>query len=321
MPGTNQFSFEPMLCESVEWPPQGREWHYELKLDGFRGIGGKCGRRTQLWSRNHKDFSPRFREVADALVELPNETVIDGEIVALDENGRPSFNLLQGFGDEAAEVVFYAFDLLMLRGKDVRLWPLEERRERLFEISQQLPPAIRYSETFDAPLLDLIIAVREHRLEGVVAKRARSQYRSGERCRDWLKWRANQGQEFVIGGYIPNDRVVDSIFVGYYQDGDLMYAGRVRAGLTMASRRALQPHFVELQIARCPFSNLPECSEGQLGDGLTAAKMDTCRWLHPLLVARIEFLEWTPDRRLRHARFGGIRSDIDAREVTFDGAS
>ena len=97
-----------------------------------------------------------------------------------------------------------------------------------------------------------------------------------------------------------------------------MYAGRVRAGLAMPSRRLLLPHLEELQIARCPFSNLPERSEGHWGDGLTAAKMEMCRWLHPLLVARIEFLEWTPDRRLRHARLGGIRSDKDAREVRFD---
>jgi bifunctional non-homologous end joining protein LigD len=139
--------------------------------------------------------------------------------------GRRS-TFLQGFG-EAAESVLYTFDLLMLRGKDVRSWAIEERRGRLLEIAQQLPPSIRYSETFDAPLPELIKAVRQHQLEGIVAKRVGSPYRSGERCRDWLKWRADRGQELVIGGYIPNDRVVDSILVGYYQEGHLMYAGRV----------------------------------------------------------------------------------------------
>jgi len=114
---------------------------------------------------------------------------------------------------------------------------------------------------------------------------------------------------------------VDSILVGYYEDRDLVYAGRVRAGLTAAFRRVLLPHFEDLEIPRCPFNNLPERNEGHWGEGLTAAKMDKCRWLDPFLVVRIEFLEWTPENRLRHARFGGIRSDKDAHEVTRDGAS
>jgi DNA ligase D-like protein (predicted ligase) len=320
MPVTKAFSFQPMLCESAEWPPEGHQWHYELKLDGFRAIGRKSGRTTQLWSRNHKDFGRRFPGVASALLKLPSDTVIDGEVVALDRTGRPSFSLLQGFGDEAAEIVLYTFDLLMLRGKDVRSWPLEERRGRLREIAQQVTSTIRYSERFEVHLADLISVVRQHGVEGIVAKRSGSPYRSGERSGDWLKWRANRGQEFVIGGYIPGDDLVDSILVGYYDDRDLIYAGRVRAGLTASSRRALMPHFEELRIPRCPFSNLPERTEGYWGDGLTAANMDMCRWLDPFLVTRIEFLEWTPDKHLRHPRFAGIRSDKDAREVTRDGA-
>jgi DNA ligase D-like protein (predicted ligase) len=320
MPAAKLFSFQPMLCQSVERPPEGDEWCYELKLDGFRAIGRKSGRSAQLWSRNHKNFSRRFAEVLSALEEIPGDTVIDGEVVALDQHGKPSFNLLQGFG-EAAGIVLYTFDLLMLRGKDIRSWPLEKRRERLHEIARQLPPAIRYSETFDAPLPELIAAVQENGFEGIVAKRAGGPYRSGERSGDWLKWRANRGQEFVIGGYIPSRDFVDSILVGYYEGRDLIYAGRVRAGLTAASRRVLLPQVEELQVPRCPFINLPETGEGHWGGGLTAGTMDMCRWLDPFLVARIEFLEWTPDNRLRHARFAGIRSDKDAHEVTRDGAS
>jgi len=109
--------------------------------------------------------------------------------------------------------------------------------------------------------------------------------------------------------------------VGYYDDQDLIYACQVRAELIAASRRVLLLHLEELQVPRCPFINLPEANEGHWGDGLTAAKMDICRWADPFLVARIEFLEWTPDKRLRHARFAGIRSDKDAREVTRDGVS
>ena len=206
--------------------------------------------------------------------------------------------------------MLYAFDLLMVRGRGVRPWPLEDRREQLHEIVSTLPEVVRYSETFNVRLADLERAVREHRLEGIVAKRARSPYRSGERSGDWLKWRANRGQEFVIGGYIPIGSVVDSLLVGYYTGRDLRYAGSVRAGLPSEFRRVLLPHFEQLQIVRCPFVNLPDRAEGRWGEGLTAAKMGACRWLHPLLVARIEFLEWTPENRLRHPRFSGIHRKI-----------
>jgi ATP-dependent DNA ligase len=182
--------------------------------------------------------------------------------VALDENGRPSFDLLQGFGRRAPLIVLYAFDLLMLRGKDARFWPLEERREQLRQIVEQLPYTIRYSETFNMPLPDLMQEVRQHHLEGIVAKRAGSQYRSGERCSDWLKWRANRGQEFVIGGYLPNGETIDSILVGYFKGRDLIYAGRIRAGLPPEFRRVLLLYFEELETARCPFLNLPDRTVG-----------------------------------------------------------
>jgi bifunctional non-homologous end joining protein LigD len=146
-----RLSFEPMLCQSTELPPEGPDWRYELKLDGFRAIGRKSGRSAQLWSRNQKDFSRRFPTVLKGIAELSSDTVIDGEMVALDEEGRPSFNLRQGFGN-AQTIVLYAFDLLMLRGKDVRLWPLDDRREQLREVVQTLPDTIRYSETFNVPL-------------------------------------------------------------------------------------------------------------------------------------------------------------------------
>jgi DNA ligase D-like protein (predicted ligase) len=309
------FSFEPMLCQGVERLPEGLEWRYELKLDGFRAIGRKAGRTAQLWSRNQKNFARRFPTMVKALNALPDDTVIDGEVVALDEHGKPSFDLLQEIGSGQPLIVLYAFDLLMLRGKDIRRWPLQERRGELRAIIDDLPDTVRYSETFDVPLADLEWAVREHQLEGIVAKRAGSRYRSGERCGDWLKWRANRGQDFVIGGYVPNDSVVDGLLVGYYEGRYLVYAGSVRAGLPIEFRRVLVPHLEQLRIARCPFINLPDRTEGRWGEGLTAAKMVACRWLHPFLVARIEFLEWTPENRLRHPRFAGIRSDSEAREV------
>jgi bifunctional non-homologous end joining protein LigD len=178
-----------------------------------------------------------------------------------------------------------------------------------------LPDNIRYSETFTVQLSELVSAVRQHQLEGIIAKRLGSPYRSGERCADWLKWRANRGQEFVIAGYVPGGTGVESILVGFFNGRELMYAARVRAGLSTNVRRVLLPFLEELQKPRCPFVNLPDRTEGRWGEGLTPAEMQACRWLEPFLVARIEFLEWTPDNRLRHPRFTGIRSDKDARDV------
>jgi ATP-dependent DNA ligase len=129
------------------------------------------------------------------------------------------------------------------------------------------------------------------------------------------KWRANRGQEFVIGGFTANGGALDSILVGYYDRRDLMYAASVRAGISSQFRRVLVPHFDKLRRPRCPFTNLPDLTEGRWGEGLTAAKMAVCWWLKPFIVARIEFLEWTPENRLRHPRFAGIRSDKDARGV------
>ena len=165
------------------------------------------------------------------------------------------------------------------------------------------------------PLADLERAVRERRLEGIIAKRTGSLYRSGQRCGDWLKWRANRSQEFVIGGYLPNGSVTDSFLVGYYEGRDLLYAASVRAGLSSEFRRALPRHLENFHIDRCPFVNLPDRGEGHWGEGLTAAKTSVCRWIEPFLVARIEFLEWTPENRLRHPRFIGFRSDKHANDV------
>jgi len=135
--------------------------------------------------------------VTGALLELPGDTVIDGEVVALEKDGKPAFNLLQRFGGQAAEVVLYSCDLLMLRGKDVRFWPFEERRGRLRNCAAT-PSTIRYSEKVCRASARPHQAVRQYQLEGIVAKRAGSPYRAGERCGDWLKWRADRGQEFVV---------------------------------------------------------------------------------------------------------------------------
>jgi len=292
--------------------PEGPAWEYELKLDGYRALGFKSGGRARLLSRNGKDFSGRFPSVTRALDVLPVETLIDGEVVAVDESGRHHSAACKNF-DRAP--MFYAFDLPILAGEDLKQRPLDERRKALRKLTRQLNDPIQFSETFEVSAADMIAVVREQGLEGVVAKLRDSPYEPGRRSGAWVKLRVNRRQDFIVGGYVPRGRNFDSILVGYYDGRELKYAGSVRAGFTPASREALFKCFSKLDAAACAFSNLPDASKGRWGTGITAEKIKVCRWLKPRIVVVIDFLEWTLDDRLRHASFVGPRSDKAATSV------
>jgi bifunctional non-homologous end joining protein LigD len=191
--------FEPMLCLAVEKLPEGPACQYEVKLDGYRAIGVRTRSGVELWSRNKRDFSRRFPNIAQALGALPVDTVLDGEIVAVNGDGLPSFSSLQNCGDGTAAILFYVFDAPVLAGADLCGKPLATRRKLLRELIPSLPDTIRFSKTFDASGAELMAAVRSNGLEGVVAKRRDSSYKPGDRSGAWVKVRANRGQEFVIG--------------------------------------------------------------------------------------------------------------------------
>ncbi|MGA8616975.1 MAG: hypothetical protein WB660_00430 [Candidatus Sulfotelmatobacter sp.] len=213
---------EPMLLLRREKLPEGREWLYEIKLDGYRAIAIKSGGKLQLRSRNDNDFSLRYRSIVKALASLPNESVIDGEVVALDESGKPSFNILQNHGSSEAPVFYYVFDVLVLNGRDVMGEPLIVRRKLIEKyILPKLGDPIRYSPESPASLADLIHSVKAQGLEGLVAKRRDSRYEPGQRSGVWQKMRVNQGQEFVIAGYTPSDKNFDALIIGYYEGLDV----------------------------------------------------------------------------------------------------
>jgi DNA ligase D-like protein (predicted ligase) len=307
---------EPMLLLPTANLPEGDAWAYELKLDGYRAVAIKTSGRVRLRSRNDKDFNRKYPAVAAALGTLPDETVIDGEVVALDANGRPSFNLLQNFGSAAVPIFYFVFDVVILSGRDLMSEPLYRRRELLQrKILPKLKEPIRECPRLDAGLSEVIAAVRAQGLEGVVAKDLNSLYEPGRRSGAWRKMRINKGQEFVIGGYTTGAKYFDAVIFGYYEDGKLLYSGRTRNGFTPMLREQLQKRFRGLEIDECPFANLPEKKPGRWGLGLAAAKMQDCRWLKPVLVANFEFVDWTPDRHLRHSRFVALREDKDARSV------
>ena len=307
---------EPMLLLRTEKLPEGNEWLYELKLDGYRALAIKSSGKVYLRSRNDHDFNVRYPDVVRALLPMPDNTVLDGEVVALDEEGRPSFNMLQNYRPTGAPLHFFIFDLLILRGRDVMGEPLAKRRELIEQhVLATLADPIRYSPVLEASLSGLVRSVKEQGLEGLVAKRRDSKYEPGLRSGAWMKMRVNQGQELVIGGYTPSPKNFDALVIGYYEEGKLIYAARTRNGFTPASRAELFKRIKPLEIKECPFANLPEKKAGRWGAGLTAAKMVECRWLKPVLVGQFEYVEWTSDSHLRHSRFVGIREDKSAKDV------
>jgi DNA ligase D-like protein (predicted ligase) len=311
-PAKVQF-IEPMYALAVQKLPAGREWLYEVKFDGYRCLAGRDANRVTLWSRRENLFTRQFPQIAQACERLPPNTLLDGEIVALDESGRVSFNLLQHHRSQAQALVFYAFDVLIYRGRGVLNVPLYFRRELLHKVFEDIETApIGLSENIEAAPTDMIRIAKEFGFEGIVAKRKDSLYEPGKRSGVWVKYRINRGQEFVIGGYVPSDPF-ESLIVGYYKGDKLIYVAKVRNGFVPRVRRDVAQRFKSLEIAACPFANLPEKKRTMWA--LAKEEMKNCRWLKPELVAQIEFAEWTPDGHLRHSKFVGLREDKKASDV------
>lgn len=303
-----------MTAREVAELPDDSEWVYEIKLDGYRALGTKHADEVRLRSRNNKDLTRGFPSVASALATLPvRSAMLDGEIVALDENGKPSFQLLQNPKSPVAAIVYYAFDLLWLEGVDWRNHPLEDRKRKLQEITSGSD--VRFSASFDGPLDKVLAGVEEMDLEGVVAKKRGSVYTAGERSGAWLKYKLSPEQEFVVGGY-KRGSPLESLVVGYYDNGKLLCAGKVRQGLNPHNRRELHALLAPIASDICPFANLPNSKKGHWGEGFNAEQMKEIQWVMPRIVAQVKFAEWTSGGNLRQGTFQGVRPDKSAKEVS-----
>ena len=306
---------EPMQCKAVTRLPEEARWTFEIKFDGYRCIAVKNDDEVSLFSRNEKLLNARFPNVVAALRGLSGSFAMDGEIVALDEQGRPSFQLLQNNLSRPLAVFFYAFDLLNHDGQNLARLPIERRRERLQQVLPAPADPLRLSPLLDGKPGQVLAAVRQLGLEGVVGKRAGSVYESGERSGAWIKQRADRAQEFVIGGYVPGARGFDSLLVGVYENKRLLFVARVKDGFVPRVREEVFAKFSKLRAEACPFVNLPEKKGARRGEALTAEKMEECRWLKPKLVCQLSFIEWTEAGNLRHATFGALRDDKKASHV------
>ena len=313
---------EPMKARLVESAPTAGDWSYELKFDGFRACAVKDGTKVSLVSRNGNELRARFPEVAEAMKQLSiKECVMDGEIVALDEQGRSSFQLLQAIELEgrAAPLRFYVFDLLQLEGKNLLQLPLTSRKELLAKVCDGAPEIIRYSGEVGRDAKPLLAEVQKRGLEGLIGKVRNSTYEPGRRSGTWIKLKAVHEQEFVIGGYTPpggSRKHFGAILVGYYEKKQLRFAGKVGSGFTTKSLSILHKKFNDEARDDCPFVDLPSKQGGKWVQGITPSMMRRMHWVDPVFVAQIKFAEWTRDKKLRQPVFLGLRDDKDPREVT-----
>ena len=305
----------PMAATIAAALPVGELWTYEVKWDGYRAMLLKDGTTVRLISRNLKDLTADYPHIAVAANSLTgSNALVDGEIVALDERGVPSFQSLQHRTGQKSAVVYYAFDLLHLGTKDYRSRPLRERRQALSTLT--FAPPILLSGVLPGTPSQIEEVVRAVGLEGVVAKRIDSAYEAGHRSRAWVKVKFSQRQEFVVGGYKPADDSFDSVLVGFYEGRRLLYAGKVRAGFTGRTRAEVFARIKGADMEKCPFVNLPNSdTRSHWGEGITAADMKTLRWVKPRVVLEVAFTEFTAGGNLRHAAYVSVRTDKAARDV------
>jgi bifunctional non-homologous end joining protein LigD len=309
----------PMKCLLKKHLPSGNEWSYEPKLDGYRIIAVKNSSGIHLYSRNEKDWTPKLYRIRQSLSRLRSveNFVFDGEIVALDEHGRPSFQRLQNLSD-STQVIYYIFDILWDGASNVMGLPQSKRKIRLQKILKNAASPLAFLDAVRANPSAAVRHARRLGLEGLIAKDATSTYEPGTRSGRWVKIKFHQEQEFVIGGFTPprgSRRYFGSILVGYYEPGvkDLKLASAVGTGFDDHMLSDLHSKMLALQRYSCPFDLAAIRSRKPSRWGRLDLKRAT--WIQPKLVCHVKFTEWTEDGNLRHPVFLGLREDVEPRKV------
>lgn len=301
----------PQLATLADTIPAGDDWVFEVKYDGYRCIAAIAGDSVRLHSRNGHDWSRQFRPLLPALGALTRgRALLDGEVCALDADGRTDFATLKRALSSGGPLVFFAFDLLEVDGKSLGAHALLERKARLEKLLGVRAPGdpVQYSPHVIGNGAAVLDALCRDGHEGVIAKRAGAPYR-GTRSRDWLKVKCVRRQEFVIGGWTPSTRrgTFASLLLGTWEDGVLRYRGRVGTGFSVDEAQALQRRLDAAVVRASPFAAVP---------GVVAR---TARWVRPTLVGEVAYTEVTADGRLRHPSFIGLRDDKPANEVQQEG--
>ena len=295
---------QPMLATLTDGPFDDPGWIFEDKYDGFRMVAKIESGKVTLYSRNGQVISRNYIEVAQALEGVKGDAVIDGELVALDENGVSHFQLLQNALRRQAKLLYCAFDLMFQDGEDLRAMPLIERKKRLKAIlpKHRLVAFSRHRKTFGTKFFE---EAGRKGLEGIMAKRASSKYLSGARTDDWLKIKTSKRQEVVIAGFTApkKTRPFFGALVLAVRDGDgWRYIGHVGTGFSHAALEELHGKLIRLKTAKSPFTRKVK------DEAVTT-------WVKPALVAEVKFTEWTSSGEMRHPVYLGLREDKRAEDV------
>jgi len=312
---------DPMKPRLLEKPPTAGDWMYELKFDGIRLIAVKNGDKVNLISRNKNELAGRFADAAADVATLPvDDCVIDGEVVALDEKGGSSFQLLQAHEMEGrrAPIYYYVFDLLQAAGKSLIGLPVERRKELLALLCQDAGGSIRFSGEIGGDPEALLREVKRLGLEGVIGKQRGSVYEPGRRSGAWIKLKCVNEQEFVIGGFTPPQgarKHFGALLVGYYEKNRLLFTGKVGTGFNTKLLASLHKKLKADKRDDCPFADLPSKQGGQWVQGITPGMMRQIEWVNPVFVCQVKFAEWTREGKLRQPVFVGLREDKKPREV------
>jgi bifunctional non-homologous end joining protein LigD len=303
--------FAPQLATLVKEAPEGDDWLHEIKFDGYRILAFINKGEVRLISRNGKDWSDKFGVIRDAVAQLPIEqAVLDGEIVALSEDGRSDFQTLQNVVKRGAHahLAYYVFDLPYCLGHSLEDSPLLARKELLeLIIAGGNAPEVRYSDHIQGGGSDVYNHACRYALEGIISKRADAPYER-RRGRSWVKVKCGKRQEFVIGGYTDpagSRTGFGALLLGYYEDDKLLYSGRVGTGFNEATLKDIHAELKARERKTPPFDNPPKGSEAR-----------GVHWVTPELVGEVAFTEWTEDGSLRHPSFQGMREDKKAGQVT-----
>jgi bifunctional non-homologous end joining protein LigD len=300
---------EPELATLVDEIPSGKDWLFEMKYDGYRALAAIAGAEVRIYTRNGNDWTEQFRSMVEPLSKVTKASaLLDGEIVAF-KGGKTDFSTLKDALSSGAPLTYFVFDLLEENGEDLRKLPLVERKERLRKLlgKTSAKSAVQFSEHIEGQGEKFFKAMCDGGYEGMVAKLGRSHY-IGERTREWLKVKCIQRQEFVIGGWRPSEKksTFASLLLGTWDNGKLIYRGRVGTGFNARSSAELQRAMDERTRKTSPFADAPRDISRR------------ARWIEPTLVGEVAFSEVTPDGYLRHPSFMGLRQDKNAREVRLE---
>ncbi len=298
------------LAKLVTEVPEGEDWLFELKYDGYRILAYIEANIARLITRNGNDYTQRFHAVAASLTDWAagRAMILDGEMVITDAQGKTDFQALQDYMRNPADknLTYIVFDLLALDGKDLRVHPLIERKDILETLIKDAPINIYYSKHVRGNGKESLLAACESNMEGIIGKKANSVY-SGTRNGDWIKLKCGKRQEFVIGGYTLTDKResgVSSLLLGFYAEEDFVYAGRAGTGLNELDRKTLEDKFQNIKRTEPPFQSAPKPRPGE-----------KITWLEPELVAEVKFAEWTEEHLLRQASFKGLRMDKEPKTI------